>query len=104
MKMKRPEYQGAEFGVGVEAMEASPIKLDVVSVEETRETVPMGRREDGSYADMATGKSVSRLFVRGPSGRLYVLDAPGELTAEVLEEIGKSGLVEGPGAALPVVP
>ena len=62
-------------------------KLEVVEVETTREVVPMGLKEeedgDRHYKELAVGNTKHRVFVRGPSGKLFALDAPSELIEEI---------------------
>lgn len=65
----------------------NPLPIEVVGVEESRETVPVGATvRDGErvYTDLALGRTLHRVFVRGPaSGRLYAVEVPIELSLEV---------------------
>lgn len=60
------------------------IKLEVVLFESKRDIKPV--REAGGIEDLAIGKTTCTVYVRGPSGRVYVLDAPSELLDELAEK------------------
>ncbi len=48
-----------------------------------REILPVGKDDKGNIKELAIGFSTSKLFVRGPTGRLYAVVAPGELVEEL---------------------
>ena len=58
--------------------------LHAVSYQEDREVLPV--RRDGETVDLATGESVMKLFLRGPSGRVYVARVPHELVLELFQD------------------
>jgi hypothetical protein len=63
--------------------------IEVVDVEMKREIVPMGLHDAGgenAYRALAIGITSSRIFLRGPSGKLYVCTSPEELVEELLEQ------------------
>lgn len=60
-------------------------RLEVVGTREDREVVPVG---DAGSSELALGKTTSRLFLRGPSGKVYVADVPEELVVELCLESG----------------
>lgn len=54
-------------------------KLDVVNIEIKRETIPVPALS--GYKQV--GHTKARLFVRGPSGKIYAIDTPVELADEI---------------------
>lgn len=57
--------------------------LEFISVQEDRETIGTGYRPDGSFTELAIGKTRHTLFVRGPSGKLFAVEVPAELADEL---------------------
>lgn len=68
-------------------MSEARLKLDVVDIASERVVIPVGRRDEG-YDDLAIGTTKHRLFLRGPSGRVFVLEAPAEMVEEIQQAIG----------------
>ena len=58
------------------------LKLDVVNIETTRETIPVGRTAEG-VKELAIGQTKARIFVRSPiSKTVYALEMPAEMAEE----------------------
>jgi hypothetical protein len=61
------------------------MKLDIVQWEQKRDLVPFKKDSTKEQIDeLAIGSETNRLFVRGPTGRLYVIDnVPSGLLQEI---------------------
>lgn len=61
----------------------SIINREVIPFNKSRKLMPHGEQLGHRIEELALGKTTAQLFVRGPAGKLYILDAPVELVEEI---------------------
>lgn len=70
------------------------VRIDVLGLSSQRETVPVF--DGATIRDLAVGATTHRMFVRGPSGKAFVVVIPAELEAELAVALSPANPPEPP--------